>query len=170
MLQPKAQFLLKNRNILIDNSTGEVPPMASLLAKIELAKLGYVLDKPVTPAIWRDFSDIVEVLKEIRGDNDRWVPLHTGFPNNLPNPNEYFFKRLEDIIFEIASATDINTMEYLFDLKQFSADPIYQTRLQSLFDRVQLEQQIRKADFCSNTITLKVKTDAEAEADNSYGG
>lgn len=157
-------YLIKRVNILVSEGR-ELSPSIQLLIKGELAKLGYRVEGTIYGSVLDNLKETIAVLKEIKGDNGKWVPLHKGFPDNLPDPSEYFFKRLVGFVGDILGK---NYRSQLFDLSQFSADPVYQVRVQELFDSALADQQQRPGDF--HTVWHTLKAMPLEEAKKAYRG
>lgn len=153
-------YLLKRVYVLVSDGR-ELSPSLQLLIKGELAKLGYRVEGAIYGSVLDNLKETIATLKEIKGDNDKWVPLHSGFPDNLPDADEYFFKRLFGFVGDILGA---DFRPELFDMTQFSADPVYQTRVQELFDNALADQQARPGDFHTVWHTLKAMSLEEAKS------
>jgi stress response protein SCP2 len=139
-----------------------VPRGAGLPAKqrlgvlAELAGLGYAIPNPerldaADPSWLDDYVTIVAALRALRGGDVDHVPLFLGFPNDVPDEDEYFVRRIVGYLGNIFGVfggpsgsspsapkafsagetleNGIVVPAWLFDLRRFGADPI--TQLQS---------------------------------------
>lgn len=144
-------YLLKRLQVIVSEG-GEIAPSLQLLIKGELAKLGYRVEGPLYKSVLTNLQSTIATLKDIKGDNSKWVPLHKGFPDEVPDETEYFIKRLYGFLGDLL---DIDLRESLFNPDDFSADPIYQTRAQDLFDKALEEQSQRVKDTHTVWKTLR---------------
>ncbi len=105
----------------------------------ELAKLGVQITNrealaTASESFFLDYEQVMKTIAQMRGGDVDYVPLFLGFPNDVPEDNEYFSKRIIGYlgnslqIFpdgrKLADGTIVP--EWLFDLEQFGADPISQ--------------------------------------------
>ncbi|WP_088894971.1 hypothetical protein [Leptolyngbya ohadii] len=153
-------YLLKRLNILVSEGR-ELSPFLELYITGELASLGYRIEGRIYGSVLDNLQDTIATLKEMKGDNSKWVPLHSGFPDNLPNPTVYFCKRLLGFLGDTLGQ---DFRPQLFDLNQFSADPVYQVRVQKLFDNALAQQESRSGDQHTVWHTLRAMPLAEAKA------
>jgi stress response protein SCP2 len=90
----------------------------------------------------------------MRGGDVEYVPLFLGFPEEVPEDDAYFAKRIIGYLgncfalFPEGKSLDDGTLvpEWLFDLRQFGADPITQFQDKSLFDKAKKALSKRKSD------------------------
>ena len=100
------------------------------------------------------------------------VPLFLGFPDEIPEDDEYFTKRLVGWFGNLARIypegetlnNGLVVPPWLFDLKAFGADPITQFQDKTLFEKALSLIKGKKADTHTQWITLEL-VDAEAALD-----
>lgn len=125
----------------------------------ELARLGYEVKNPEllhesSDALFVGYADTVKTLREMRGGDVDYVPLFTGFPDEVPDDDAYFAKRVLGYIGNVAGwfakgdtlDSGLTVPEWLFDLKDFGADPISQFQDKALFDKGREAQRERAGD------------------------
>lgn len=140
---------------------------------IELAGLGYVIDNPemFNDTALNDYDNIIKTLKKIKGGNVKYVPLFQGFPNDVPEENEYFVKRiigfLGNFIGLYKEGTKLDNGIYipnwLFDINEFGADPITQFQDKTLYNKGIISQWKRKQDTHIEWIHLKLVSNQDAK-------
>lgn len=149
------QILIKRLRVLpVEKATVNKKKKITFLA--ELASLGYRVTNPslYTDGILKDHTTIINTLKEMKGGDVNYVPLFTGFPNEVPEENEYFSKRIMAYVGNIIGLpiegktldNGITVPEWMFDLKEFGADPITQFQDKTLFEAGLDNQQKRNED------------------------
>ena len=130
-----------------------------LVVLSELARLGLraanpeALDK-ASETFFLDYSETVQTLKVLRGGDVDYVPLFVGFPEDVPDDDIYFTKRLIGYlgntfeIFNEGAALENGAVvpDWLFDLREFGADPITQFQTKSLWTRAKELIGKRKGD------------------------
>lgn len=94
----------------------------------ELYSLGYNVVNPemlrnASTSILLNYKEILRVLTEMRGGHVNYVPLFQNFPD-IPNDREFFMKRFIGY-FGQALGMWGEAPEWLFDLDEFGADPIW---------------------------------------------
>lgn len=112
----------------------------------ELAKMGYRITNPelldeASEAFLMNYRHLMQVLKHKKGGNVAYVPLFSGFPNDVPDDETYFIKRVFAYLgntwgsFEKEHTMDTGTKvpAWLFDLKSFGADPVTQMQSAELY-------------------------------------
>ncbi len=130
-----------------------------LVVLSELAALGIRVTNPegfdkASEAFFLGYADAIAGLRKLRGGNVDYVPLFVGFPNDVPDDDAYFAKRLIGYVgnaFELFGdgpqlEHGVVVPEWLFDLRQFGADPITQLQTKSLWDRAKRVLARRKSD------------------------
>ena len=62
----------------------------------ELARLGYVVDDPegYDDSALDHHDELIATLREMKGGHVDYVPLFQGFPDAVPDGDEYFVKRV----------------------------------------------------------------------------
>jgi len=131
----------------------------------ELASLGFRVSNPdsFNVSALENYPQIISVLKKMRGGDVDYVPLFSGFPENIPEDEEYFIRRICGYLYPLLSTFDEGaTLEngtfvpnFLFDLKDFGADPITQFQSLNLFNKGKKKQDNKKEDTNIEWITLK---------------
>jgi len=100
----------------------------------------------------------------LRGGDVEYVPLFLGFPDDFPEDDKYFAKRIVGYLGSFYDLfpegkqleTGITVPEWLFDLKQFGADPVSQMQTKSLWTRAKEKLSNRKVDTHTEWIDLKL--------------
>jgi len=121
----------------------------------ELGQLGFKVDniEVYTSTTREEFASVVATLQEMRGDDVKYVPLFTRFPDDLPNDGEYLLRR-------ILGFFGINTF---FDGTKFGANPISQMQQEELWKRATIAQANRLNDNHTEWIKLKLVSEEEAK-------
>lgn len=114
------------------------------------------------------YKQDIEVLRSIRGGNDEFcVPLFLNFPDEIPEDMEYFAKRIigfigntfdmfQDLPNGKVLSNGVVVPDWLFDLKQFGADPITQFQTKELFEQGKTDQKNRKKDDYVEWINIEL--------------
>lgn len=105
----------------------------------ELAGLGYSVTNPelldaADPSLLRAHAELIDALRALRGGEVDYVPLFLGFPDQVPDEDEYFVRRVLGYVGNLLGLFDEGTEldngvvvpPWLFDLQKFGADPITQ--------------------------------------------
>jgi hypothetical protein len=157
-----------------------VPAGKGLEAKIrlgflaELAGLGIRIGNPelldtAGDALVSDHGSVLAELAALRGGEVAYVPLFLGFPDEVPD-DEYFARRLIGYVgnaLECFGADEprlesgVAVPEWLFDLRQFGADPITQMQSRSLWERAKGKLARRRSDRRAQWIDLELIPAAE---------
>lgn len=143
----------------------------------ELANLGYHVKNPellerASQAFLLDYGQIIDTLKEIRGGNVEYVPLFLGFPEDVPDDDDYFCQRIFGWLQTLVGPYPVGQKlenglvipDWLFDLKEFGADPVTQFQDKGLFKKALKLIKKKKKDSHTEWITL-VLMEAEAALD-----
>ena len=146
------------RIIPIPKGSG-VSAKQKLVVLSELAKIGVRVTNPealdeAADTFFLDYPDVVATLVKMRGGDVDYVPLFVGFPNSVPDDDTYFAKRLIGYLGNTFNLFDEGVElengavvpEWLFDVRQFGADPITQFQTKSLWTRARDLIARRKAD------------------------
>lgn len=164
-----------NRTRTISNGNGSntnVDKKLKLTFLAELASIGYQVSNPdkFTDSVLDNFDDIMETLIEMKGGDVNYVPLFKGFPNNVPEKDDFFTKRLLGLIgndLELfkngRKVNDFIIPEWLFDLNDFSADPILGRQTLELHKDGVDDQKTRKSDTHTEWITLEFASEQEVD-------
>jgi len=165
--------ILINRLRVIRFSSGKVTKKKKLAFLSEMANLGYLIDNPeaYNDSVLDNYKSIISTLKKMKGGNVKYVPLFTGFPNDVPDEDSYFVKRIIGILGNCIGLFDEGTKldnglivpDWLFDLKEFGADPITQFQDEDLFKKGIKNQSKRKKDAHTEWVHLKLVEAEEAE-------
>jgi len=141
----------------------------------ELASLGYKVDNPelYNDSVLENFDSIIKTLKEMKGGDVTYVPLFTGFPNNVPDKEDFLRDRIVGFFGNILGFfneedSDVTVLEnglvipnWLFDLTEFGADPILGRQTAELFEQGKINQDSRKDDSHTEFIHLKFSENIE---------
>ncbi|GAB4519963.1 MAG: TerD family protein [Haliangiales bacterium] len=138
---------------------GGVSAKQKLVVLSELAQLGVRVANPeildeTSEAFFLDYSALLQTIAALRGGDVEYVPLFVGFPEGIPDDDVYFAKRVMGYlgnVFEIFKdgevlESGVRVPEWLFELRQFGADPITQMQSKSLWERAKGLVQARKDD------------------------
>lgn len=184
-------ILVKRLRLIPVAPNGLATIKKKLVFMSELAGLGYeVLDhEKFEDGILGQYSEILSVLKEMRGGDVEYVPLFQGFPDQVPDQHEYFCKRIIGYIGNMAESFVAVNAEgkgylvegqpifqegrkldngfripaWLFELEEFGADPISQFQDESLYEKGKQRQKNRKKDTHVQWIQLRLVDKEEAE-------
>lgn len=138
--------LRNKKSVVLEPSTGSVAPNYIRGLLLEISQLGYTLGGDVLTVLetqtnenfieFRDF--LIEELRNMVGANVKYVPLFKKFPDDIPDDDEYFTKRVvgfltnqfdlvpEDIA-PLSCGHVIDTR--LFNMDDFGACPICQMQV-----------------------------------------
>ena len=142
---------------LINDTTNLRDLYQSKVLAFELGQLGFKVDnlEEFTSTTREEFTELITVLKEMRGGNVEYVPLFSRFPDDLPNDGEYLLRR-------ILGFFGLNTF---IDAKRFGANPITQMQQEDLWQAATAAQAKRLTDSHTEWICLKVVTEEQARQD-----
>jgi len=164
-----------NRLRVISNGTGisgDVTEKLKLTFLAELASLGYNVSNPesFTDSVLTNFDDIMETLIEMKGGDVNYVPLFNGFPDNVPDNDEMFSKRVLGLVgnkiglfTEGRVVNDLIIPEWLFDLDDFGAEPLLGRQTSELFKKGVETQKSRESDTHSEWVTLEFASENEVD-------
>ncbi|WP_052600143.1 TerD family protein [Aureispira sp. CCB-QB1] len=140
----------------------------------ELAQLGYRITNPeilqeVSSTFLMDYKHLMSTLTKKRGGDVTYVPLFKKFPEQVPNDAVYFSKRIIGYIGNIldlfpdtvALENGIKVPKWLFNLKEFGADPISQMQSKELFDLAAAENISKNGDAHVEWINLRIVHDED---------
>tara|TARA_R110000772_G_scaffold20466_5_gene56910 strand:+ start:68144 stop:70321 length:2178 start_codon:yes stop_codon:yes gene_type:complete len=161
-----------NRVRVISNGdgTGNVTKKLKLTFLTELTNLGYLVSNPdaFTDAVLTNFDDIIETLIEMKGGDVNYVPLFSGFPENVPDNDEMFSMRILGLVGNklglFSEGRVVNGLiipEWLFDLDDFGADPLLGRQTSELFEKGVEKQKSRISDTHTEWVTLEFATETE---------
>ena len=165
-------ILIKRLGIISVKTNVKVWKRNKIIFLSELVNLGYEIKNPelFNDSILEDYKETVNTLKEIKWWNVDYVQLFQWFPENTPNDNEYFKRRILGFIDNNLWLFDewktlenwLKIPEWLFDLKEFWADPITQFQDEKLFKKWIQRQKSKKSDSHTEWIKLEFITEQEA--------
>jgi hypothetical protein len=158
---PLEDVVLRRLRLLVADAA-EVTQRKKFVYLAELAGLGYRVTNPddYSDAAPDRFHRTVELLREMRGGNVPYVPLFSGFPENVPEEKRYFLDRLIGFVTNITGLTRDHS--WLFDLEKFGADPVYQSQRKDLFEAALERQKSRAGDKHVEWVTLQFASRAVA--------
>ncbi len=161
--------------VTVPKGTGMTPARRVVL-QAELAKMGYRLTNPellekASDTFFLDYGDCVRTLQHMRGGDVAYVPLFTGFPDQVPDDDEYFAQRIVGYLgnaFQmfpdgITLENGMVVPRWLFDVGQFGADPISQMQTKTLWQRAKEKMGGKKADAHVEWIDLRLVWADEVE-------
>jgi hypothetical protein len=158
---------------LLLTSDDSVDVQRKLIFLAQLAEMGYQVENPedYNDSILYVFDPVINTLKQMRGGKVEYVPLFTGFPDKVPEEKAYFVERLIGVLVNSCLDNPAGTRlesglvvpEWLFDLKQFGADPITQMQDPKLLAAARANQEKRKKDTHVEWIKLRFAKVSEVE-------
>lgn len=158
---------------LLSTAPSGVDLQSKLTFLAQLAGLGYRVDNPddYNDSVLYDFAETVEVLKEMRGGKLDYVPLFSGFPDKVPEDRAYFVDRLIGFLVRDCLTYPQGTRlenglvvpDWLFDLKEFGADPIAQMQDLALWNAAREQQAVRRQDGHVEWVSLRFADFEEIE-------
>ena len=150
----------------------EVTPTKKATFFAELAKLGYRIVNPneFHDDLLTDYDTTISTLTKMRGGDVTYVPLFQGFPESVPDQDQYFVNRIIGYLGNIFEAFEegktlkngIVVPEWLFNLDGFGADPITQMQDAGLFQKGATRQAKRSGDTETQWIDLSIVDSEEA--------
>lgn len=165
-------ILLRNKKTIICK-TGSVDKKKKLIFFSELLSLGYEIenDHYYTDDVLKNekYDFIINTLKKMKAGHVNYVPLFSNFPNDVPDDNEYFCKRIFGLFGNylglLTNGEKLNSglviPEWLFDIKEFGADPITQFQDLDLYNQGTQEQNNRKKDVTGTLFKIKLVSEKE---------
>lgn len=137
----------------------------------ELARLGFEVENPQDygDQALEDHFHRMSVLTKMRGGEVGYVPLFSGFPNQVPEDRAYFQSRMLGFLVNFCHiATEGPTLElgtvvpsWLFDLNEFGADPIFQMQDGKLYYVGEDLQRQRKDETHTEWLPLRLASPEE---------
>ena len=139
------------QSVVVEKSTGKTPALHIRGLLLDISQLGYTLDGAAVRAL-RTLNEVefkgfhamlVENLKVMVGANVKYRALFKNFPDDIPDDEEYFVKRIVGFITNIYGAVPQNLKMLscghaidprLFNLDDFGACPICQCQVNELDD------------------------------------
>ncbi len=135
----------------------------------ELAQLGYRVSNPemlkiVSAGFLMDYKHLLNTLAKKRGGNVKYVPLFKKFPEDIPDDNTYFLKRVMGYIGNILNLfpdvmeldNGVKVPKWLFNVYEFGADPISQMQSKELFELAVKENAQKKGDTHVEWMDLRI--------------
>jgi len=147
--------ILINRLHVLPVSNAGLTANSKLPFLSELANLGYRVKntKLYNDSVLSNYQEIISTLKEMKGGDVDYVPLFSGFPNDIPEQNEYMFKRILGYVGNWFDIWDGEQMDdgytvpnTLFDISKFGANPITQNQDKDLYEKGKQNQDNRMSD------------------------
>lgn len=155
-------------------------PRSSKLISIflaQLAELGYKVENPemLNDSVLDNFKEIMESLISMKGGDVDYVPLFNGFPERVPNKEEFQANRVMTFLANVIGMFDesdsnvtvtddgLCVPNWIFDITEFGASPILGRQSKELFEMGKVSQESRKLDSHTNFITLTVSDDIELD-------
>ncbi|TRX62561.1 TerD family protein [Fulvivirga sp. M361] len=142
----------------------------------ELGKMGYRLSNPVlldqaSEVFLMDYKYLMEVLRKKKGGNVKYVPLFKNFPNDIPEDNSYFLKRIFGYLGNVLSLFEdgvelqngVKVPKWLFNIYEFGADPITQMQSRELFDLAVRENSSKPEDTNIEWVELTIVFEEELQ-------
>ena len=158
---------------LIATRPAGVDVQSKLTYLAQLAGMGYRVENAgdYNDSVLGDFAATMAGLKQLRGGEVVYVPLFSGFPDKVPEDRAYFIDRLigflvrECITYPQGTRLDNGLVvpDWLFDLKQFGADPISQMQDPTLYAAAREDQAGRAQDTHVEWVTLRFADSEEVE-------
>jgi hypothetical protein len=139
------------QSVVVEKSTGKTPALHIRGLLLDISQLGYTLDGAAVRAL-RTLNEVefkgfhamlVENLKVMVGANVKYRALFKNFPNDIPDDNEYFVKRIVGYITNMYGLVDESIKPLscghvisnrIFNLADFGACPICQRQVDELDD------------------------------------
>lgn len=139
------------QSVVIDNSNGKTLAIHIRALLLDISQLGYTLSGDVVRAVrtlteteFKQFHTmLVENLKVMVGANVKYRALFKNFPIDIPDDEEYFFKRVVGYVTNLFDLVpkDIKPLSCghvidtrLFNLDEYGACPICQCQVDELDD------------------------------------
>ena len=158
---------------LLSTAPSGVELRSKLTFLAQLAGLGYRVENPedYNDSVLYDFAETVEVLKQLRGGAVEYVPLFSGFPDKVPEHDAYFVERMigflvrECLTYPQGTRLDNGAVvpDWLFELRQFGADPIAQMQDPKIWAAAREQQAGRQQDQHVEWVNLRFASFEEIE-------
>ncbi len=141
----------------------------------ELANLGFRVTNPeiFNNSALDNYDEILATVTAMKGGDVDYVPLFSGFPENVPEKEEFFTKRVIGYFGNLLGMFDENdgkvmdnglvVPEFLFDLTEFGADPILGRQSKELYEAGLENQKARKSDDHTEWTYLTFSENVEEE-------
>jgi len=123
-----------NRCKVIPVSNGDTNKVVKLAFMADLTNLGYQVTNSelFNDSVMGNFDTIIDTLASMKGGDVDYVPLFNGFPNEVPQKDDFFLKRMIGFranvmgLFTEGTKMDDGMIipNWLFDLDEFSGNPI----------------------------------------------
>lgn len=149
----------------------------TLIVQSELAKLGMrivnaKLFAAADQTLFSDYQGVMAQLASVRGGDVSYVPLFLGFPDEVPDDDAYFAKRVIGYLgnvyelFEGAPALEsgMHIPEWLFSIEKFGADPISQFQNTSQWKAAEAKLEVREDDSHTEWMDVELVFVDEVEA------
>lgn len=152
-----------------------VSPRKKLAFLAQLASLGYRLDDAELldgsdDALFDDRS-VLDTLRALRGGDADYVPLFLDFPDDIPDDDELFARRIVGYVGNALGAFDEGRRldngfvvpEWLFDVERYGADPITQFQTAGQFEAAKKRLAGREGDTHVEWIRLRAIREDDVE-------
>lgn len=169
------KIALRRLSLIVVKDGYEITNSMKLGFLSELTNFGYNIKNHYVynDSVLSNYSELISTLKEMKGGDVKYVPLFQGFPDNVPEQNEYFVKRLVGFFGNYVGLFDENNgktlengmvvPEWLFNLDEFGADPITQFQSEELYNKGLENQNKRLGDSSSILFDLEFVTEKELD-------
>ena len=158
------ELLLRRRRVLVAEE-GPATEQSRAIFLAHLFQLGFVVENPeaYTDRMLEGYQDLIELLTELRGSHTH-VPLYSNFPDEVPEPDDYFLKRLLGYVIAQSRwdvpgrklSSGVTVPEWLFELEIFGADPITQRQDLGLFLKQKFQQMARLNEQPRRPTSLRI--------------
>ena len=154
--------ILVKRLRIIPVGSAECTLKKKVIFLAELERLGYRIKNPegYNDSLLSKYKKLISVLKKMKGGDVDYVPLFQGFPDDVPQQNPYFIKRIIGAICSYLTR-DAELPAWLFELEKFGADPITQLQNKKLFKKGRKKQRAKKGDVHTEWVDLELVSESE---------
>jgi stress response protein SCP2 len=118
-----------------------------------------------SPALLLSHQELLKTICKLRGGDVDYVPLFVNFPDDVPDDDLYFAKRILGYLHRLALEPLVDTEElpsWLFELKDFGADPVSQFQTKSLWEKAKDRILNRKDDSHVEWIDMAFVEESQA--------
>ncbi len=154
------------------------PEKAVLCVRSELASLGVRVRNPerfaeASGLVFENRTETMDGLASMRGGAVPYVPLFMTFPEDIPNDDAYFAKRILGYVGNILGRFKEEGVElenglvvpdWLLALNEFGADPITQFQDAAVFERARAQMEKRDGDGHIEWLEMELVVASEVDA------
>lgn len=123
-----------------------------------------------SPAFYAEHPWLIEILKTMRGGDVEYVPLFLQFPDDVPDDDAYFSRRIVGYVGNLVGTFEEGTRldngfiipKWLFDLREFGADPITQFQSGPFTEQARARLRERAPDSRTEWWDLELVSEPEA--------